>query len=278
MLYDINERKSVISYDRYSDRIDLIKLNDEESDYIIEILEKVAKVRRYSKISAKISYRNRESFLKKGYTIEARIPNLYRGNEDGLFLAKYFSVERETVRYKEIINKVIHEAAKNRNKNKYCRLLLREDLMYRLAREKELDELVDFYRRNIKSRLLSVFDYKYIEDFINNDTVYGVICNKEKIIAAVACEVDRENLNAEMTNFAGDENFRGKGLARYLAISMEEEMKKIGIKTLYSVVRARSFDANILFSKIGFKLSGTLINNTNISGRIECMNVWYKEI
>ncbi|MNP81484.1 N-acetyltransferase YodP [compost metagenome] len=55
-------------------------------------------------------------------------------------------------------------------------------------------------------------------------------------------------------------------------------MKKIGIKTLYSVVRAKSFDANILFSKIGFKFSGTLINNTNISGRIESMNVWYKEI
>jgi len=266
VLYDINERKSVISYDRYSDRIDLIKLNDEESDYIIDILEKAVKVRRYSKISAKIAYRNREAFLKKG------------GNEDGLFLAKYFSVERETVRYKEIINKVIHEAAKNKNKNKYCRLLLREDLMYRLVKEKDLDELVDFYRRNIKSRLLSVFEYKYIEDFINNNTVYGAICKKEKIIAAVACEVDRENLYAEMTNFAGDENFRGKGLARYLAISMEEEMKKIGIKTLYSVVRAKSFDANILFSKIGFKFSGTLINNTNISGRIESMNVWYKEI
>lgn len=88
----------------------------------------------------------------------------------------------------------------------------------------------------------------------------------------------KENQLYLMTNFAGDENFRGKGLACYLVISMEEEMKKIGIKTLYSVVSAKSFDANILFSKIGFKFSGTLINNTNIFGRIESMNVWYKEI
>lgn len=278
MLYDINERKSVISYDRYNDRIDLIKLNDEEANYTVEILEKAIKVRRYSKISAKIPFRNREPFLKKGYIIEANIPNLYKGNEEGLFLAKYFSVERREEKNKELINKVIHEALKNKNKNRYSRLLLKKDLIYRLVTEKESRELADFYKTNLKSHLYSVLDYKYIENSIRSNVIYGVIYKKEKIIAAVACEVDRENLNAEMIDFAGDEKFRGKGLACYLLSSMEEEMKKIGIRTLYSIVRAKSFDANIIFSKIGFKFSGTLINNTNVCGAVESMNVWYKEI
>jgi hypothetical protein len=35
---------------------------------------------------------------------------------------------------------------------------------------------------------------------------------------------------------------------------------------------------NITFSKLGYKYGGLLKNNTNISGAIESMNVWYKEI
>jgi len=33
---------------------------------------------------------------------------------------------------------------------------------------------------------------------------------------------------------------------------------------------------NITFSRMGYRYSGTLLNNTNISGRLESMNVWYK--
>ncbi len=35
---------------------------------------------------------------------------------------------------------------------------------------------------------------------------------------------------------------------------------------------------NITFAKTGYTYAGTLINNTNISGRLESMNVWYKHI
>lgn len=33
---------------------------------------------------------------------------------------------------------------------------------------------------------------------------------------------------------------------------------------------------NVTFSKLNYNYGGTLINNTNISGDLESMNVWYK--
>jgi hypothetical protein len=35
---------------------------------------------------------------------------------------------------------------------------------------------------------------------------------------------------------------------------------------------------NATFAKAGYSFGGTLINNTNISGDIESMNVWYKNL
>ncbi len=53
-------------------------------------------------------------------------------------------------------------------------------------------------------------------------------------------------------------------------------MKKRGIKTSYSIARAVSYGMNITFAKHGYIYSGTLVNNTNIAGSIESMNVWHK--
>lgn len=35
---------------------------------------------------------------------------------------------------------------------------------------------------------------------------------------------------------------------------------------------------NITFSKAGYTYSGCLINNTNIAGRIESMNIWHTRL
>ena len=35
---------------------------------------------------------------------------------------------------------------------------------------------------------------------------------------------------------------------------------------------------NITFAKAGYTYGGRLINNTNISGQIESIKVWYREL
>ncbi len=53
-------------------------------------------------------------------------------------------------------------------------------------------------------------------------------------------------------------------------------MAKRGIATLYTIARAISPSMNITFAKCGYAFGGTLINNTQISGSIESMNLWHK--
>jgi hypothetical protein len=50
------------------------------------------------------------------------------------------------------------------------------------------------------------------------------------------------------------------------------------MQTLFSIARALSPAINITFGDAGYTFGGTLINNTNISGRIESMNIWYKQL
>ncbi len=59
---------------------------------------------------------------------------------------------------------------------------------------------------------------------------------------------------------------------------MEIEMKNQGMKTLYTIARLNSIAMNLTFLRSNYKYSGTLIKNTNISGQIESMNVYYKQI
>ncbi len=66
------------------------------------------------------------------------------------------------------------------------------------------------------------------------------------------------------------------GLAVCLLARMEQEMMLRNITTAYTIARALSPSMNISFSKMGYHYGGTLINNTNIDGQIESMNVWYK--
>lgn len=99
-----------------------------------------------------------------------------------------------------------------------------------------------------------------------------------KIVAVSAAELDKENLNAEMTDFATSTGWRSKNFAQHLLAFMERQVREKKIKTAYTIARAFSVGMNITFRKSGYHFAGRLKNNTNISGSIESMNVWYKNI
>ena len=81
-----------------------------------------------------------------------------------------------------------------------------------------------------------------------------------------------------MTDFATLPDYRGNNLSVILLDKMENVIRKQGITTLYTIARLNSIAMNKTFLKLSYKYAGTLINNTNISGKIESMNVYYKHI
>jgi putative beta-lysine N-acetyltransferase len=81
-----------------------------------------------------------------------------------------------------------------------------------------------------------------------------------------------------MTDFATMPPERGKGLAAMLLWHMEDAMSCEGFFTAYTIARAASFGMNMAFAKCGYTFGGRLTNNTNIGGRLETMNVWFKSL
>ncbi|MFA9397978.1 MAG: hypothetical protein ACERKV_06920 [Clostridiaceae bacterium] len=81
-----------------------------------------------------------------------------------------------------------------------------------------------------------------------------------------------------MMDFAVLKEYRGYGFARYLLNQMENELKTLNVKLAYTIAKAKSEGMNITFTKNIYTYAGTLINNTDIAGQIESMNVWYNNI
>jgi len=107
---------------------------------------------------------------------------------------------------------------------------------------------------------------------------YFAVEKEGKLIALSSAEMDAQGSNAEMTDFATLPENRGQGLARCLLQEMEAAMNRRGIQTAYTIARAASAGMNITFAQLGYQFGGLLINNTQISGSIESMNVWYKSL
>ncbi|GIM27583.1 putative beta-lysine N-acetyltransferase [Clostridium polyendosporum] len=268
--------KSIIQHDKENNRIYLMKMHEDDSYGIIDILEEVAKEKKYTKIIGKIPLGAKVFFLEQGYSIEAAIPEFYKGKEDGVFVVKYFSKDRKEEKYKEIINDVLSESIKKSNEKKQC--TLSKQFIFRKAGENDAEAIAEFYKKIFQTYPFPIYNAKYILTTMKDNVVYFTIWKEDKLIAISSSEMDKENLNVEMTDFGTLPEYRRKGLAVYLLGKMEEEMIARGIKTAYTIARAVSYGMNTTFSKKGYTFAGTLINNTNISGRIESMNVWYKKL
>ncbi|MGE4282393.1 MAG: putative beta-lysine N-acetyltransferase [Clostridia bacterium] len=268
--------KSLVQHGKHNNRIYLMKIHQDDLSDIMYKLDCMAEEYRYSKIFAKVPSYARQNFLNNGYDIEAEVPNFYNGIEDALFMGKYFSQERKNNLQQQIISDVLKKAEQ---KEKTINIgQLSREYEFRIAKPEDALQMAEVYKKVFASYPFPIYDPSYIEKTMVNDIVYFGVWHGDNLIALASCEMDVKGSNVEMTDFATLSEYRGNELAAYLLYKMEQEMKKKGIKTAYTIARAISYGMNITFSKRGYIFTGTLVNNTNISGGIESMNVWYKAL
>jgi putative beta-lysine N-acetyltransferase len=266
---------SVIQHGNYNDRIYLMKLSRGDFPDIIDTLDTMAQEKGYSKIFAKVPQYAKDDFSKNGFIIEAAIPNFYNG-EQAFFMAKFFDEQRRQNEKSKEINKVLEEAQKRAADSKITEP--GTGFLYRICGISDAPQMAEVYKSVFATYPFPIHDPGYIVETMNENVIYFGIWSQSKVVALSSAEMDLESGNAEMTDFATLPAYRGKGLSVFLLQLMESEVRKRQIKTAYSIARALSFGMNITFSKMGYRYCGTLINNTNISGCFESMNVWYKSL
>lgn len=272
-----NIENSLLQHGKYNDRIYLMKLSrNDNTNNIIHELERLAEMKRYSKVIAKVPEFAKDTFLQYNYAIEASIPGFYNGLEIVYFMGKYFSGSRKDYQDKEKVNKILNTAiSKGGNGLKLNQL---PGFDYRICDESDVGQMTDVYKQVFATYPFPIHDPDYILETMNENMIYFSILKGDRIVALASAEMDAGAQNAEMTDFATLPEYRGKGLAVYLLNWIENAMYKRNMKIVYTIARAVSYGVNIIFAKSGYEYCGTLLNNTNISGDIESMNIWYKSL
>lgn len=268
---------SLIQHGTSNNRIYLLKLSPGEDPSIVEKLDKLAAEEGYSKIFTKIRANTLPWFLNHGYAIEAYVPGYFDGKEDCMMVSKFPDPERACPPVEEL--------------NRFYDLLLSDIIpnqppengghQFEATRleEKDSEAITNVFKQVFETYPFPVHDPRYIlKTMQTNAARYYGIRERGKLVGVSTAETDLENKNAEMTDFAVLPECRGRNMAGRLLVFMEQEMKKSGIKTAYTIARLKEPGMNKTFLKAGYKYTGTLINNTNIGGSIESMNIFYKKL
>ena len=267
-------KETTIHHGKFNDRLYFMKFPDEGDSSLIKDLTRKAKENGYSKVIGKTKKKILPVFLRNGYKVESTIPRFYNGKEDCCFVSKFLTIERAVFDPEplERFNKVLDNYDLIDQQEPDHRFEMRE------LKPADAPDMVEIFKEVFATYPFPVHETWYIEETMKNNVVYFGVFDGGKLIGLSSAEMDLESQNVEMTDFAVLPLARGKGLSKLLLGFMETEMKKKGIKTLYTIARLKSIPMNKTFLGAGYSYAGTLINNTNIAGGIESMNILYKYI
>ncbi|MGM0432854.1 MAG: putative beta-lysine N-acetyltransferase [Spirochaetota bacterium] len=266
-----------IQHGENNKRVYLMDIGKAEPGRLIKRLTEIAEAHHYEKVFAKIPVTAADEFLQAGYITEARVPGLFAGKTDGLFLSRYLHPERAEepiARHYQMVSSLARSKEDSNPPN------LPEGTTTRLCTASDAPAMAKLYKQVFASYPFPIDDPAFIRKSMREGTIFAGIEENGHLIALASaeCSLHPERLYAEMTDFATLPKKRGGGYATHLLYFLEKEAAAKGIQTAYTIARAVSVGMNITFSRAGYQYAGRLKNNTDIDGKIESMNVWYKHL
>jgi putative beta-lysine N-acetyltransferase len=227
----------------------------------------------FDKVWGKIRQDDVDTFTRYGFLNEALIRDFFAENIDAVICSKFFG-DRRFSRTPDENARILQQIA-DRKKVNTKQLQSANEYSFRIAGKEDLPALADLYREVFATYPYPIHNTAFLESSLEH-TVYGLVFRNEVLLGAASAEIDFARANAEMTDFATLSSEQGKGLASFILHRLEEELQKKGIKCFYSIARSTSVGMNLTFSRASYQYTGTLVNNCNISGGFEDMNVYCK--
>jgi beta-lysine N6-acetyltransferase len=266
---------ALIQHGTGNDRMYLMDLGKADAGSLVPKIVDLAEQNQYGKIFAKIPETVVDPFLEADFVIEARAERFFGGAEAGLFLGKYLDSSRNDEPLREQYEKVLNTAFA---KQSFKPVKTSGKKALRLCTPADAPTMAELYKQVFASYPFPIDDPDFIVASMADDTIYACIEEAGELVALASaeCSFKAGHLYAEMTDFATLKHKRGNGYALSLLAFLERTVQAKGIKTVYTIARAASAGMNVTFAKSGYEFGGRLHNNTNIAGKIESMNVWYK--
>lgn len=285
-----------IQYGPNSSRVYLMSMKQAEPARLPAAMRQLAKAQGYGKLIAKVRLSDSEHFLNQGFAEEARLPGYYPATgrrlavglaeavgltedegeekgEDALLLGAYLDIDRQTD-----LKATEHEKVLTLARNNLSKTTPAPHWQVIPLGEEYCEEMAHLYREVFPSYPFPIQQARYLRETMSDNVSYFGIKHQGRLIALASAEQDLDNMAVEMTDFATSPEFRGQQLAAALLNKMESCMEQLGFRQAFTIARAGSVGMNRTFAKHGYHYQGRLINNTQISGQIESMNIWCKPL
>ena len=254
-----------------------VKIFDSDS-ITIQTLEKIkdfASVNQAGKIIGNTVLPHVKLFTQAGFCIEGKIDGFFKGT-DAYCVSCFMDSKRKIPDNPEQKDKIIAQCLMSDCRHPAGSSNLPYSI--RTAAQRDIGEIAALFSTVFSTYPTPVYDEEYIRQTMNGKILYKVAESEGKIIGIASADMDMDNRNAEMTDCATYPEYRGKGVLSNIIYELESELKNRDFITLYSLSRAVNTGINKVLCKHQYKYRGRLINNCNICGAFEDMNIWIKMI
>ncbi|AYD40751.1 putative beta-lysine N-acetyltransferase [Clostridium fermenticellae] len=227
-----------------------------------------------SKVVCNCNSQSFQNFCDAGFIPEGKIDSYFRG-EDALCMSYFISSNRKICKNSNIENLFLTKSLNMKDKFKF-----NNNLKYHIrdAKESDISELISLFSEVFFAYPTSIYNRDYLIQNMSKNVLCKVAVFNDKIISAASAYLDYENLNAEIADCATYPHYRDKGIISNIIYLLEKDIRDKDFISLYSMSKSTSQGMNIALSKQGYNYRGTLVNNCNLCGDFESMNIWAKDI
>lgn len=264
-----------LTVDYYNRRIKVLSYAGDLAK-ICARLDYLAARNQFDKIFVKAPADEWLQFLAYGYMLEGAILHYFNG-DDAYVVSRFLSQERicspsliaECVTIQNLMAKPRARKATT----------LPEGYRLEFASEADIPGISILYSHVFETYPSPLTMPDYLLSTMRRNIVYAVIKDaNDTIVSAASADMDTLHGNAEMTDCATFPAERGKGLMGILLRHLERELQQRGMTCAYTLARATSPGMNKVFYDLSYEYCGRLINNCDISGGFEDINIWSKRL
>ncbi|KZL91449.1 putative beta-lysine N-acetyltransferase [Clostridium magnum] len=268
----IDQAKIYVDY--INSRIKIVKFHNISVQNIRRIVY-FASRQHIGKIICNCDIESFANFVEAEFHLEGKIDGYFNG-KDAFCMSYFIKSSRKLYRNKDKENIILMKSLNLRNSFIYNANNFKYHI--RDANENDIKSMIELFSNVFFTYPSPVHDEEYLKKTMNKKVLYKVAIDNGKIISIASADLDKENLNAEITDCVTSPQYRGQGILSNIIYSLEQDLKHRGFIGLYSLSRAVNPGINFVLSKHDYRFRGRLINNCNICGGFENMNIWVKNI
>lgn len=264
-----------LTIDYYNRRVKVLNFAGDISG-ICERIDYLARENGFDKIFVKARADQWQQFLIHGYMLEGIILHYFDG-EDAFVVSRFLSQARVSsptlIEEAELIQSLM---ATPRNPKP---LVPPPGYTISVANEEDIPAIALLYSHVFASYPAPLTMPDFLLSTMRRNVVYMIIKDPQgQVVSAASADIDARHANAEMTDCATFPAERGKGLMAMALASLEGILRERGIKCAYTMARATEAAMNKVFHNLSYDYCGRLINNCDISGGFEDINIWSKSL